>query len=147
MVPEAIFWGIRGSKMVHGADLWPSEVSQTITRAIETKNGVAKNLTVIPTWKLLAKHFGQFKGDWRLDIKLIEDKGSRLVHFLVIDRCQLTEACMNISNFTTVFVASTSSGLVLLHSMVSRLQINDLFLVTPRQLPIDQDIRQWHKAW
>ena len=44
MVPDTIFWGVRGSKMVHGADLWPSEVSEIITRAIETKNGVPKIL-------------------------------------------------------------------------------------------------------
>ena len=44
MVLETIFWGIRGSKMVHGANLWPSEVPETMTRAIETKNKGPKSL-------------------------------------------------------------------------------------------------------
>ena len=48
MVFETIFWGIRGSKMVHGANLWPSDVPEIMTRSIETKNGgpnlLAKNV-------------------------------------------------------------------------------------------------------
>ena len=48
MVLETIFWGIRGFRKVHGADLWLSVVPETIIRVIETKEGgpkiLAKNL-------------------------------------------------------------------------------------------------------